>query len=118
MKVKVKVAQSCLTLCNSMDYTVHEILQARIPEWVAVPFPSPGDLPYPRIKPGLLHCRWIPYHLSHQRTVSIVTQITNTYIFISQFANFMLSLNTPFIEAVVRNPAFISKTKVTNEYLM
>ena len=23
---KVKVAQSCLTLCNPMDYTVHEIL--------------------------------------------------------------------------------------------
>ena len=22
---KVKVAQSCLTLCNPMDYTVHEI---------------------------------------------------------------------------------------------
>ena len=27
-KVKVKVAQSCLTLCYSMDYRVHEILQA------------------------------------------------------------------------------------------
>ena len=37
-KVKVKVAQSCLTLCNSMDYTVHGILQARILEWVAFPF--------------------------------------------------------------------------------
>ena len=38
MKVKVNVAQSCLTLCNPMDYTFHEILQARILEWVAVPF--------------------------------------------------------------------------------
>ena len=37
-KVKVKVAQSCLTLCNPMDYRVHGILQARILEWVAVPF--------------------------------------------------------------------------------
>ena len=27
-----------LTLCNPMDYTVHGILQARIPEWVAFPF--------------------------------------------------------------------------------
>ena len=35
--VKVKVAQSCLTLCNPMDYTVHEILQARILEGVAFP---------------------------------------------------------------------------------
>ena len=36
--MKVKVAQSCLTLCNPMDYTVHGILQARILEWVAFPF--------------------------------------------------------------------------------
>ena len=37
-KVKVKVAQSCPTLCNPMDYIGHWILQARILEWVAVPF--------------------------------------------------------------------------------
>ena len=34
----VKVAQSCLTLCDPMDYTVNGILQARILEWVAFPF--------------------------------------------------------------------------------
>ena len=37
MVLKVKVAQSCLTLCNRMDYTVHGILQARKLEWVAFP---------------------------------------------------------------------------------
>ena len=37
-KVKVKVAQSCPTPCDSMDCTVHGILQARILEWVAFPF--------------------------------------------------------------------------------
>ena len=31
-KVKVKVTQSCLTLCDPMYYTVHKILQARILE--------------------------------------------------------------------------------------
>ena len=31
-KGKVKVAQSCLTLCDPTDYTVHGILQARILE--------------------------------------------------------------------------------------
>ena len=46
---EVKVAQSCLTLCNPMDYTVHGILQARILEWAA--FPYPGDLPNPWIEP-------------------------------------------------------------------
>ena len=43
MKVKVLVSQSCLTLCNSVDCSppgssVHGILQARILEWVAIPF--------------------------------------------------------------------------------
>ena len=36
--MKVKVALLCPTLCDPMDYTVHGILQARILEWVAVPF--------------------------------------------------------------------------------
>ena len=44
---KVKVAQSCPTLCDPMDYRVRGILQARILEWVAVPFskgsPQPRD---------------------------------------------------------------------------
>ena len=42
-KVKVLVPQSCLTLCYARDYSppsssVHGILQARILEWVAIPF--------------------------------------------------------------------------------
>ena len=45
MKWKVKVAQSCLTLCDPMDYTVHGILQARILEWVAVPFSRRSSQP-------------------------------------------------------------------------
>ena len=35
---EVKVAQSCPTLCDPMEYTVHGILQARTLEWVAFPF--------------------------------------------------------------------------------
>ena len=37
-KWKWKVAQSCPTRCDHMDYTVHGILQARILECVAFPF--------------------------------------------------------------------------------
>ena len=48
-QVKVKFAQSCLTLCNPMDYTAHGILQARILEWVAFLFSR--DIPNPGIKP-------------------------------------------------------------------
>ena len=36
--MKVKVSQSCLTLCDPMDYTVHGIHQAGTLEWVAFPF--------------------------------------------------------------------------------
>ena len=48
--MQVHVAESCLTLCDPMDYTVPGILQVRILEWVA--FPSPADLPHPGIEPG------------------------------------------------------------------
>ena len=53
LKVKMLVAQLCLTLCNPMDYnppasTVHGILQARILEGVAILFyrdlPNPGGV--------------------------------------------------------------------------
>ena len=42
---KVKVSQSCPTLCNPIDYTVHGILQARILEWVAFPFSRGSSQP-------------------------------------------------------------------------
>ena len=47
-KVKVKVAQSCPTICIPMDYTVHGILQARILEWAAFPFSRGSSRPRDR----------------------------------------------------------------------
>ena len=47
-EVKVKVIRLCLTLCGhiqSMDCTVHGILQARILEWVAYPFSRSSSWP-------------------------------------------------------------------------
>ena len=46
---KVKVAQLYPTLCDPTDYTVHGILQGRIPEWVAFPFSRASS--HPGIKP-------------------------------------------------------------------
>ena len=43
-KVKVKVAESCLTLCDPMD-CVHGSLQARILEWVACPVSEGSSQP-------------------------------------------------------------------------
>ena len=42
------VTQSCPTLFDPMDYTVHGILQARILEWVAVPFSKGSSQPRDR----------------------------------------------------------------------
>ena len=53
-EVRVLVAQSCLTLSNPMDCSppgssAHGLLQARILEWVAIPFSMGSSLP--RIEP-------------------------------------------------------------------
>ena len=50
-------AQSCLTLCKSMDCgppgsSVYGIFQAKQEYWSGLPFPSPGDLPHPGIERG------------------------------------------------------------------
>ena len=74
----VKVAQLCLTLCNPMDYTIsgippgqntgmgsHSLLQGI--------FPAQGW------NPGLPHCRWILYQLSHQGSpLFICSSLVNT----------------------------------------
>ena len=57
----VKVAQSCPTLCDPMEYTVHGILQARILECVAFPFSRGSSQPTDQT-----HGRQIRYQLSHQ----------------------------------------------------
>ena len=53
-KVRVLVAQLCPILCDPMDCSpsgssVHRVLQARILEWVAIPFSR--DIPNSGIKP-------------------------------------------------------------------
>ena len=53
VKVKVLVTQLCLTLGNPMNCSptgssVHGILQARILEWVAVPFSGGSSWPRDR----------------------------------------------------------------------
>ena len=45
MKVKMKVTQSCPTLCDPMEFSRPEY-------WSGWPIPSPGDLPNPGIELG------------------------------------------------------------------
>ena len=59
MCAHAKALQLCPTFCDPMDRnppgsSAHGILQARILEWIAMPFPSPGDLPDPGVEPTSL----------------------------------------------------------------
>ena len=99
----MKAVQSCLTLCDPMNYRVHEILQARILEWAGIQptfFVLQVDsLPAePQGKPkntgmgslsllqhifltqksnqGLLHCSLILYQLNYQGKV-VKLQVTS-----------------------------------------
>ena len=65
-KVKVKVAQSYLTLCKSMDYIAHGILQDRILEWVAFLFARISF--QPRDRAQISHI----YQLSHSESARIL----------------------------------------------
>ena len=63
----MSVSQSCPTLTDysTPGSSVHEILQARILEWVANPF-SRGFSPTQGLNLCLLHYRQILYHVTHQ----------------------------------------------------
>ena len=61
--VKVKVTQSCPTLCNPMDQSMEF---SRSDYWSEQPFPSPGIFQTQELNPGLPHYRRILYQLSHQ----------------------------------------------------
>ena len=56
----MSIAQSCLTLCNPMDYTVHGILQARILEWVAFPYSRGSSNPGIELKSTTLQVDSLP----------------------------------------------------------
>ena len=57
----LKVTQSCVTLCDPMEYTAHEILQARVLEWIALSLLQ-GIFPTQELNPGLPYCRQILYN--------------------------------------------------------
>ena len=84
---KVLAAQSCLSLCDPMDCSlpgssVHGILQTRILQWVARSF-SRGSFLTQALNPGLLHCKQILYHLSHQGCYIMLYNGTNGSPFIT-----------------------------------
>ena len=101
LKVKVKVAQSSLDFLPSAWPVACQaplsmkILQARILEWVAMPssrvFPTQG------LNAGLLHCRWILYHLSHKGSPRILEWVA--YRFSKDLPDPGIKLGSPALQA-------------------
>ena len=78
-RLKVFIAQSCLTLCNPMDCSlpgssVHGIFQAKILAWVAI-FLLQEIFPTQGLNPGLPHCRQILYPRSSKGSPSQVALV-------------------------------------------
>ena len=66
----MKVTQSCLTLSDPMDYTVHGILQARILEWVAMPSSRGSSQPRDQTQVSCIAGRFF-YQLSYEGSPEI-----------------------------------------------
>ena len=98
---KVKVAPSYLIL--RPHGLLQGILQARILEWVAVPF-----FPTLRLNPGLLHCRRILYLLNYQGSpyIFLLGYISETVIYISLGSKLLFgiaSCQQGYIELIMSN---------------
>ena len=72
------VTQSCLTLCDIMDYSPPD--SSRQEYWSGLWCPPPGDLPTQGSNPCLPHCKWILYQLSHEgREMSAICTVVWTF---------------------------------------
>ena len=75
MKVKVLVAQSCLTLFDPMVYSPPGSFLSkefsRQEYWSGLHSLLQGIFPTQGSNLGLLHCRQILYHLSHQKELGM-----------------------------------------------
>ena len=58
----VEVAQSWMTLCKPMDCIIHGILQARILEWVAIPFSRESSQPRDQTQVSCIAGRFFTSH--------------------------------------------------------
>ena len=73
MESKSEVAQSCLTLCNPMDtWLLHPWDFLGKNSGLVCHFLLQGIFLTQRWNPGLLHCRQMFYHLSHQGSPSML----------------------------------------------
>ena len=95
-KLKVKVAQSCLTLCDPIEHTVHGILQARILEWVAFPFSRGSFQPRDQTQVSHMAGGFLPTELSGNQSRNHLNahQLMNRYSICAQMDEHGYKMNT------------------------
>ena len=77
-------AQSCPTLfsptdCSPPGSSVHGILQARIPEWDALPSCRGSSQPRDQTWVSYISCRWVLYHCSTQESPLKLSCVCNSF---------------------------------------
>ena len=75
MKVKMKITQLCLTLCDPMDYASHTGQNTGVGNHSLLQ----GIFPTQGLDPDLPHCRQILQQLSHQGNARILEWVA--YLF-------------------------------------
>ena len=118
--MKVLVTQSCLTLCDPMDCSppgssVHGILQARILEWVAIPFSRESSQSRDWIQVSCIAGRFF-YNLSHHGSPQITLHPAYTVVTCLSWSNSIRSSkdNIPYnyykviyFKAALIKPTFV-----------
>ena len=75
MKVKMKITQLCLTLCDPMDYASHTGQNIGVGNHSLLQ----GIFPTQGLDPDLLPCRQILYQLSHQGSPRILEWVAHPF---------------------------------------
>ena len=110
----MKVAQSCPTLCNPMDYTVHGILQARILEWVAFPFSRASSQPRDWTQVSRIAGGFLPAEPQGKpKNTSVGSLSLFQWIFMTQESNLVSCIAGGFFTAEL--PGKPTKCKIDNE---
>ena len=95
--MNVLVAQSCLTLCDPMDCSppgssVHGILQARILEWVAIPFSMVSSRRRDRTQVSLIAGRFFTIWDTREPPICKKTWLNFKYFPLRSFLTFQFEM--------------------------
>ena len=97
---EVKVAQSCLTLWDLMDYTVHGILQARILEWVAFAFSRASSQPKDRTQLSRIAGGFITSWVTREALLPHYTLFISQWDFFFVFSVFLCFTSDRFYQCI------------------